>query len=98
MPRAVPLTPSATWWPSTLYQTTTLELRRGDDRLLVDPGISPWEIDEVVSSTQAPVTQVLVGSKDWLSGEGIRNINAVNAALAPAKPWQAKLGLSAVPA
>jgi glyoxylase-like metal-dependent hydrolase (beta-lactamase superfamily II) len=65
VPRAVSLTPSATWWPSTLYQTTTLELRRGNDRLLVDPGISPWEIDEVVSSSQGPVTQVLVTHADW---------------------------------
>src|SRR4029078_11750623 len=65
VPRAVPLTPTVTWWPSTLYQTTTLELRRGADRLLVDPGISPWEIDEVVSSTADPVTQVLVTHADW---------------------------------
>jgi tagatose 1,6-diphosphate aldolase len=36
--------------------------------------------------------------EDWLSGEGIKNINAVNAALAPAKSWQAKLGMSAVSA
>jgi tagatose 1,6-diphosphate aldolase len=34
--------------------------------------------------------------EDWLSDQGIKNINAVNAALAPAKPWQAKLGISAV--
>jgi glyoxylase-like metal-dependent hydrolase (beta-lactamase superfamily II) len=65
VPRALSLTPGATWWPSTLYQTTTLELRRGTDRLLVDPGISPWEIDEVVSSAQDPVTQVLVTHADW---------------------------------
>ena len=65
MPRAVPLTPTATWWPSTLYQTTTLELRRGGERLLVDPGISPWEIDEVVSAAPDPVTQVLVTHADW---------------------------------
>ena len=65
MPRAVSLTPSATWWPSTLYQTTTLELRKGRDRLLVDPGISPWEIDEVVSAAQDPVTQGLVTHADW---------------------------------
>jgi tagatose 1,6-diphosphate aldolase len=31
--------------------------------------------------------------EDWLSTEGVKNINAVNAALAPAKPWQAKMGL-----
>jgi hydroxyacylglutathione hydrolase len=65
VPRAVSLTATATWWPSTLYQTTTLELRRGDDRLLVDPGISPWEIDEVVSAVEEPVTQVLVTHADW---------------------------------
>ena len=65
MPRAVPLTPTATWWPSTLYQTTTLELRRSGERLLVDPGISPWEIDEVVSAAPDPVTQVLVTHADW---------------------------------
>jgi hydroxyacylglutathione hydrolase len=65
VPRAVPLTPTATWWPSTLYQTTTLELRRGNDRLLVDPGISPWEIDEVVSASDDAVTQVLITHADW---------------------------------
>jgi tagatose 1,6-diphosphate aldolase len=31
--------------------------------------------------------------EDWLSNEGVKNINAVNAAIAPAKPWQAKAGL-----
>ncbi len=34
--------------------------------------------------------------EDWLNVEGIKNINAVNAALAPAKPWYAKLGLASV--
>jgi hydroxyacylglutathione hydrolase len=65
MPRAVPLTGTATWWPSTLYQTTTLELRRAGERLLVDPGISPWEIEEVVAASTMPVTQVLVTHADW---------------------------------
>jgi tagatose 1,6-diphosphate aldolase len=32
--------------------------------------------------------------EDWLSVEGIKNIDAVNAALKPAKPWYAKLGLN----
>ena len=36
--------------------------------------------------------------EDWLSKDGVRNINAVNQALEPAKPWYAKLGLEAVPA
>jgi len=32
--------------------------------------------------------------EDWLSTEGVKNINAVNDSLKPAKPWYAKLGLS----
>jgi glyoxylase-like metal-dependent hydrolase (beta-lactamase superfamily II) len=65
MPRAIPLTGTATWWPSTLYQTTTLELRRAGERLLIDPGISPWEIEELVSASTMPVTQVLITHADW---------------------------------
>jgi len=61
----MPLTGTATWWPSTLYQTTTLELRRAGERLLVDPGISSWEIEEVVDASTMPVTQVLVTHADW---------------------------------
>jgi tagatose 1,6-diphosphate aldolase len=34
--------------------------------------------------------------EDWLSTEGVKNISAVNASLAPAKPWHAKLGLASV--
>jgi len=34
--------------------------------------------------------------EDWLTTEGVKNINAVNDALKPAKPWYAKLGLPAV--
>lgn len=34
--------------------------------------------------------------EDWLSTEGVKNINAVNAAIAGAKPWYAKLGLQSV--
>jgi tagatose 1,6-diphosphate aldolase len=30
--------------------------------------------------------------EDWLSREGVKNINAVNAAIKSAKPWRAKLG------
>ncbi|MEZ5399318.1 MAG: tagatose 1,6-diphosphate aldolase [Bryobacteraceae bacterium] len=32
--------------------------------------------------------------EDWLSTEGVKNINAVNGSLAPAKPWYAKLGIT----
>ncbi|MBL8174293.1 MAG: tagatose 1,6-diphosphate aldolase [Bryobacterales bacterium] len=34
--------------------------------------------------------------EDWLLGEGVKNINAVNDALKPAKPWYAKLGLTGI--
>ncbi|HXF27443.1 MAG TPA: tagatose 1,6-diphosphate aldolase [Bryobacteraceae bacterium] len=33
--------------------------------------------------------------EDWLSKEGVENINAVNKAIQGAKPWYAKLGLTA---
>ncbi len=33
--------------------------------------------------------------EDWLSGEGVKNINAVNDALRSAKPWYAKAGVPA---
>ncbi len=33
--------------------------------------------------------------EDWLSGEGIKNINAVNDAIQSAKPWYAKAGVPA---
>jgi len=31
--------------------------------------------------------------EDWLAGEGVKNINAVNAAIQTAKPWYAKVGI-----
>jgi tagatose 1,6-diphosphate aldolase len=31
--------------------------------------------------------------EDWLSNEGVKNIEAVNAAIKPAKPWYAKAGI-----
>ncbi|MCU1292959.1 MAG: tagatose-bisphosphate aldolase [Bryobacterales bacterium] len=33
--------------------------------------------------------------EDWLSDQGVKNINAVNAAIKSAKPWQAKYGVAA---
>ena len=33
--------------------------------------------------------------EDWLSKEGVKNINAVNAAIKSAKPWHAKYGVAA---
>jgi tagatose 1,6-diphosphate aldolase len=34
--------------------------------------------------------------EDWLNTEGVKNIEAVNAAIKPAKPWWAKAGIPAV--
>lgn len=34
--------------------------------------------------------------EDWLSSEGVKNINAVNKAIEGAKPWYAKLGLQSI--
>jgi tagatose 1,6-diphosphate aldolase len=34
--------------------------------------------------------------EDWLSTEGVKNIEAVNAAIKTAKPWRAKLGVATV--
>ena len=39
-------------------------------------------------------TQGLKALEDWLGTEGIKNINAVNDALKPAKSWEKKLGIS----
>ena len=39
--------------------------------------------------------QGLNALEDWLSREGVKNINAVNAALQSAKPWYGKLGVAA---
>jgi tagatose 1,6-diphosphate aldolase len=33
--------------------------------------------------------------EDWLQVEGVKNINAVNEAIKPAKPWQTKYGIAA---
>jgi tagatose 1,6-diphosphate aldolase len=39
--------------------------------------------------------QGLKGLEEWLQRDGVRNINAVNAGLTSARPWYAKLGISA---
>jgi tagatose 1,6-diphosphate aldolase len=31
--------------------------------------------------------------EDWLSKDGVRNINAVNEAIRPARPWYDKMGV-----
>jgi hydroxyacylglutathione hydrolase len=60
--RPTRLSDPITWWPSTLYQTTTLELTKGQERLLIDPGVSPWEIREV---SQGAVDRIILTHGDW---------------------------------
>jgi hydroxyacylglutathione hydrolase len=62
MSRARQLSPSATWWPSVLWQTTTLEVVRDGERLLADPGIAPWEVSEAARDGAA---HVLITHADW---------------------------------
>ncbi len=62
MSRAVQLTETATWWPSVLWQTTTLEVVRNGERLLVDPGIAPWEVREATGDGAA---HILITHADW---------------------------------
>jgi hydroxyacylglutathione hydrolase len=62
MSRAVQLTSTATWWPSVLWQTTTLEVVRGQERLLVDPGIAPWEVREAAGDR---TSSLLITHADW---------------------------------
>jgi len=45
-----------------LWQTTTLELRRDGERLLIDPGIAPWEVEEAAGDG---VGHVLLTHGDW---------------------------------
>lgn len=45
-----------------LWQTTTLELHRDGERLLIDPGIAPWEVEEAAGDG---VGHVLLTHGDW---------------------------------
>jgi tagatose 1,6-diphosphate aldolase len=40
--------------------------------------------------------QGVAALEDWLLDEGVKNINAVNEAIKPAKPWRAKFGVAAM--
>jgi len=60
--RPFELSPGVRWWPSTLWQTTTLELVRGTRRLLVDPGIAPWEVRDAAGDG---VDAIVLTHADW---------------------------------
>jgi glyoxylase-like metal-dependent hydrolase (beta-lactamase superfamily II) len=68
--RCAALSPSVTWWPSVLWQTTTLELRRDGRRLLVDPGIAPWEVREAAGDG-ADAVVLTHGDWDHVMGIGL---------------------------
>jgi len=61
--RPLELSPRLRWWPSTLWQTTTLEIERDGVRLMVDPGIAPWEVRSAAAGR--PVDHVLITHADW---------------------------------
>jgi tagatose 1,6-diphosphate aldolase len=52
-------------------------------------GRATWKEGIPVYAKQGPKAL-----EDWLSKEGVKNINAVNEAIRSAKPWSAKLGLT----
>jgi len=60
--RPLELTPTARWWPSAIFQTTTLEVRRDGTGLLVDPGVAPWEVHE---AARDGVDHALLTHADW---------------------------------
>jgi len=84
MGRAVQLTATATWWPSVLWQTTTLELKRDGERLLVDPGIAPWEVLEAAGDG---ANHLLITHADWdhVMGIGLLPAARVHASAAAAE-------------
>ena len=61
--RPLELSPTLRWWPSTLWQTTTLEVERDGARLMVDPGIAPWEVRSAAAGRA--VDHVLITHADW---------------------------------
>src|SRR6266516_956960 len=84
MSRAVQLTSTATWWPSVLWQTSTLEVVRGRERLLVDPGIAPWEVREAAGDG---ATNLLITHADW---DHVMGIGLLPDALVHASPGAAE--------
>jgi tagatose 1,6-diphosphate aldolase len=53
-------------------------------------GRATWKDGMPIYATKGPKAL-----EDWLSDQGVKNINAVNAALAGATPWAKKLGVAA---
>src|SRR5579871_718123 len=53
-------------------------------------GRATWKDGMPIYATKGPKAL-----EDWLSDQGVKNINAVNAALAGATPWSKKLGIAA---
>ena len=71
-------------------ESLNMAAEAGTDYSGVLCGRATWKDGMAIYATQG-----VAALEDWLSDQGVKNINAVNAAIAPAKPWNQKLGLHA---
>ena len=71
-------------------ESLNMAAEAGTDYSGVLCGRATWEDGIPVYATQG-----VKALEDWLSNEGVKNINAVNDAIKPAKPWYAKAGVAA---
>src|SRR3954465_11706221 len=68
-------------------ESLNMAAEAGTDYSGVLCGRATWKEGIPVYAKQGPKAL-----EDWLGDEGVKNINAVNEAIKPAKPWQAKYG------
>jgi tagatose 1,6-diphosphate aldolase len=71
-------------------ESLTMAKEAGTDFSGVLCGRATWKDGMPIYATKG-----IQALEDWLSTEGVKNINAVNAALAGATPWHKKLGVAA---
>jgi len=71
-------------------ESLTMAKEAGTDFSGVLCGRATWKEGMPIYATKG-----VKALEDWLSTEGVKNINAVNAALAGATPWTKKLGIAA---
>lgn len=70
-------------------ESLTMAKEAGTDFSGVLCGRATWKEGMPIYATKG-----VKALEDWLSTEGVKNINAVNAALAGATPWSKKLGIA----
>jgi tagatose 1,6-diphosphate aldolase len=71
-------------------ESLTMAKEAGTDFSGVLCGRATWKDGMPIYATKG-----VKALEDWLSTEGVKNINAVNAALQGATPWAKKLGIAA---